>query len=281
VEIPTSFTHQTDGTLSHKQAINGRSGKNHFGLYHAPIFTWTDTQYLSTEPLKLKNAGLVEGIKNALIDQPSLLPHLRRSLRADGHYSAEESTDLAYKIILSKLEILAKDPSERNFAIVLEYGHTFAHAIEWLAAGTLIHGECVSIGMRIAARLAESLGAIDGELARLHEDILDFDLEMRPALPASASADAIIAAMKSDNKRTGSDLRFVLLEGLGRCANREGDWLITVPDAAVKQILEAFLSRYPTEKPKVPARAGRRRIRDLRIPTIGPSYTQPALGDRP
>jgi 3-dehydroquinate synthase len=69
IEVPTTLSHQTDGVLSNKQAVNGKFGKNHFGLYHAPILLWIDTCYLETEPLQFKKSGIVEGIKNGLIDQ--------------------------------------------------------------------------------------------------------------------------------------------------------------------------------------------------------------------
>ena len=80
VEVPTTLSHQTDGTLSNKQAINGKFGKNHFGLYHSPTFTWTDTKYLETELLTCKKSGIIEGIKNGLIDQNTILPYLTHNI---------------------------------------------------------------------------------------------------------------------------------------------------------------------------------------------------------
>ena len=65
IEVPTTLSHQTDGMLSNKQAVNGKFGKNHFGLYHTPVFSWADTRYPETEPLRFKKSGIVEGIKTA------------------------------------------------------------------------------------------------------------------------------------------------------------------------------------------------------------------------
>ena len=156
VEVPTTITHLTDGMLSNKQAVNGKYGKNNFGLYHAPIFSWSDTRYTESEPQRFKRSGIIEGIKNGLIDQKTFIPYLERAIRKDGAYSAQQLTDLCYKLIRSKLEIIKKDPTERSYGLVLEYGHTFAHAVEWLANGALTHGEAVSIGMKIAAELSAS-----------------------------------------------------------------------------------------------------------------------------
>jgi 3-dehydroquinate synthetase len=240
VEIPTSFTHLTDGTLSNKQAINGRSGKNHFGLYHAPILIWGDTQYLTSESRRFRDSGLVEGIKNGLIDQPAFLTYLRAALHPDGVYTPSELTELAYKTVLSKLEILKKDPTEKHYCIVLEYGHTFAHAIEWLSRGGLTHGEAVGIGMRIAARLAHHLDLIPEEIVEVHDSLICRHLGMYVTLPEAATNEEILKTMGVDNKKTGNVIRYCLLERLGACANPEGDHLVTVEDHTAIDVLRSF-----------------------------------------
>jgi 3-dehydroquinate synthase len=258
VEVPTSFMHLTDGVLSNKQAINGRTGKNHFGLYHAPLFIWADARYLETEPVRSRKAGLAEAVKNGLISQPGLVDDFRSCLRPDGRYGATELSELALKTILSKLEILKRDPSEKRYALVLEYGHTFGHAIEWLAQGALLHGECVSVGMKMAAHLANERGLISDELVDLHYELIDSCLGLVPALPPHIDAASLFAAMGRDNKKTGESLRFVLLNGLGSCANEEGDWLVTIADNAyVQDLIERFLSVYPARLAK-PHRSGTR-----------------------
>ncbi|MEO0458946.1 MAG: 3-dehydroquinate synthase [Cyanobacteria bacterium P01_A01_bin.114] len=247
VEIPTTFTHLTDGTLSNKQAINGRSGKNHFGLYHAPILIWGDTHYLVSESRRFRNAGLVEGIKNGLIDQPAFLTYLQATLQADGSYPPDALTELAYKTILSKLEILKQDPTEKHYCIVLEYGHTFAHALEWLAQGDLLHGEAVGLGMRIAARLAHRLGLISMDVVRLHDNLLEDTLGMQTTLPRAATSEAILQTMQVDNKKTGDRVRYCLLEHPGQCANPEGDYLVAVKDQTVLEVLRSFEQKICTE----------------------------------
>jgi 3-dehydroquinate synthase len=248
VEIPTSFTHLTDGTLSNKQAVNGRAGKNHFGMYHSPVMVWGDTAYLKSEPRRLRNAGIVEGIKNALIDQPDFIEYLCGVLEPEAPYSPSTVTELAYKIILSKLEILKKDPSETGYAIVLEYGHTFAHAFEWLSRGELIHGEAVGIGMQVAARLAARVGRIGPSLVRLHDEMINERLGMHTALPADATPHNILETMRVDNKKTGDSIRYCLLDGLGRCANPEGDFLVVVDDHTVASVLADFIAEMDGSK---------------------------------
>jgi 3-dehydroquinate synthase len=273
VEAPTSFMHLTDGVLSNKQAINGRSGKNHFGIYHAPLFIWADVRHLETEPARSMKAGIAEAVKNALISSPALATSLRARLRSDCRYAAAELRELALSAILAKLEILRRDPSEKRYALVLEYGHTFAHAIEWLAQGTLLHGECVAVGMKMAAHLANELGLIADSVVDLHYELIDGCLDLAPELPPSIDAAALLAAMKRDNKRTGANLRFVLLDGLGSCANPEGDWLVTVADDAyLADFAARFLGTYPwrpQKRVRTPAQATAART-TVRLP-------QPAL----
>jgi 3-dehydroquinate synthetase len=246
VEAPTSFMHMTDGVISNKQAINGRTGKNHFGVYNAPIFIWADVRYLETEPTRSKKAGMAEAVKNGLISKPELVTDLRWMLRADCRYSATELTSLALRTIMSKLEILRRDPSEKRYALVLEYGHTFGHAIEWLSRGALLHGECVAVGMKMAAHLANEQGLISDELVDLHYELIDASLGLAPKLPAHVDAQSLVATMKCDNKKTGNSMRFVLLDKLGTCLNPEGDYLVTISDDAyILDFVTRFLNAYP------------------------------------
>ncbi len=246
VEIPTTFMHLTDGVLSNKQAINGRNGKNLFGTYYAPLFVWADTRYMETEPIRSRKAGMAEAVKNALISQPELVPYLRDALRRDGNYFAEQLTELALRTIHSKLAILRRDPGEKDYALVLEYGHTFGHAIEWLSQGAMLHGESVAIGMKMAAHLAHERGMISEQTVKLHYELLDACLGLTPALPPQVNADTLMAAMKRDNKRTGENLRFVLLEALGSCAQEGEEPLITIrDDEFILGFLHRFLDAYP------------------------------------
>jgi 3-dehydroquinate synthetase len=242
IEIPTTMTAQTDSTLSNKQAVNGRQGKNHFGLYHAPILIWTDTNYLTTEPPVSRRCGIIEAIKNGFIDDASFLDELDRLLRPDVCFDAEELHELVYKIIQSKLRILKTDPSEKHRGIILEYGHTFGHGLEWLLHGSLTHGEAVSFGMKLAAKLSQRLSLIDQDAVDLHWHLIENKLGFVNPFPANISAENLMEAMVTDNKKTGRELRFVLLDGLGSCHNPEGDFLTTVDAAIVVDVIREFIT---------------------------------------
>ncbi len=244
IEIPTTITHQTDGVLSNKQAVNGKHGKNNFGLYHAPLLAWADTRYTEHEPLRFKKSGIIEGIKNGLIDQQAFLPFLERAIRQNGDYTPQQLTDLCFKLIRSKFEILKKDPTEKHYGIILEYGHTFAHAIEWLSKDTLTHGESVSFGMKIAAELSCKLVYINDKAVNLHYHLIDDVLQLRPRLPEHLNPETVFDTMYADNKRIGRDVRYVLLKNIGQCKKGDGDYLLHVDKAIVKGVLENFFTNF-------------------------------------
>lgn len=241
IEIPTTMTGQTDSVLSNKQAVNGRSGKNLFGLYHAPLFIWADTHYLASEPLTSCRSGIVEGIKNGLISDPGFLDYLTTVLEPEHRYSEVQRHDLVRRLILSKLPILARDPSEKDYAIILEYGHTFGHGLEVALRGQMQHGEAVGYGMRMAARLAQRLGLIDAALVERHDDLIMRRLGFAAPWPQEVSAPLLLEAMTTDNKKKGRTLRYVLLEAAGRCVNPEGDWMMAVDPAQVLEMVQDFI----------------------------------------
>ena len=248
VEIPTTMTSQTDSTLSNKQAINGKTGKNHFGLYHAPIFIWVDTKYIKTEPAFSKRSGLIEGIKNGFISDEKFLDYLEEVLKPDVDFTDEELYKLAYNIIISKLKIIKQDPSEKHYGIILEYGHTFGHGIEWLEQGKISHGEAVSLGMKIAAELSKEMGLISQEDVERHYYLIEEKLGFNNPFPAAITTARLMDAMIADNKKTSEALRFVLLDKIGKCYNPEGDFLVTVDRKLVKKIVESFIQRSRQKK---------------------------------
>jgi 3-dehydroquinate synthetase len=236
VEVPTTVMAQTDSTLSNKQAINGATGKNHFGVYHAPLFIWADTAYPRSEPARQQRAGVVEGIKNVLISRPT-------TGDAEPILEAWQSGDVAaliHRLIQSKLPILRNDPTERASAVTLEYGHTFGHSIEFLSRGSLFHGEAIAIGMCLAARLSHRLGYMDEPLLTAHDRILGQRLGAPTRLPESISPEVLYEAMCADNKRTGKGLNFLLLRACGQfVCDTDGEPMVRVDRSVVMDVLRA------------------------------------------
>jgi 3-dehydroquinate synthetase len=241
VEMPTTLMGITDSTLSNKQAVNGRHGKNHFGMYYGPIFIFGDTQFLATEPVEGKRAAIAEGIKNGFISDPALVTYFDGKLQTKlEDYNERDLTELAYKIIQSKLKILERDPTERDYAMTLEYGHTFGHAMEFLTHGAIPHGYAVAKGMCIAAEMSHKLGHISRETVDLHYRLFGDRLGVDLSIPEDLSVEDIIQAMKTDNKKTAAGTKFVLLQEVGTCLNPDGDYQVSVSPEVVTSVLQDY-----------------------------------------
>jgi 3-dehydroquinate synthetase len=244
VEMPTTLMAVTDSSLSNKQAVNGRHGKNQFGIYYAPLFIFGDTHYLASEPASGRRAALAEGVKNGFISDPALVKYFALKLDEDLEaYTEKDLYELAYKIIQSKLKILERDPSEKHYAMTLEYGHTFGHAMEFLTHGAISHGYAVSIGMCIAAELSHLLGFIPKNVVDLHYQLFGSCLGIDLSMPAGIDIDDMIRVMKSDNKKTGRGTKFVLLKRIGECLDPDGDYQVSVEAGVVKSVLRYYKAK--------------------------------------
>lgn len=245
IEMPTTLMGITDSTLSNKQAVNGRHGKNHFGLYFGPLFIFGDTHFLVSEPINGKRAAIVEGIKNGFISDPALVTYFEGKLQERlEDYSERDLTELTYKIIKSKLRILERDPTERDYAVTLEYGHTFGHAMEFLTHGEIPHGYAVAKGMCIAAEMSHKLGYISRDVVDLHYHLFGERLGIDLSIPPEIGVEDIIQAMKSDNKKTAGGTKFVLLKEIGACLNPDGDYQVWVRPDVVKSVLQTYAARH-------------------------------------
>lgn len=244
IEIPTNFLSQTDSTLSHKQAVNGAYGKNQFGVYHAPLFIWADCSYLKTEPKRTIQSGLVESIKNGFISDQDFLFEIEKYVSPDNYASIETLCQLVFNSVNSKNKILAMDPSEKKKCIVLEYGHTFGHALEWMSKGKMFHGEAVALGMLIAAEVAVKQSLINREIADYHHHVICDRLQIEPLLPCPMTVDDWFHAMVSDNKKTSKGVQYVLLDRIGNCYSENDHFQVSVENGVVRDILEDCINKW-------------------------------------
>ncbi|MDP7252595.1 MAG: iron-containing alcohol dehydrogenase [Planctomycetota bacterium] len=235
--IPTTFQAQTDSVLSRKQALNCQA-KNIIGCFHTPLFTFIDTAFLETEPDRYLISGVAESIKNAVISDETFYNHLIENLSEKMLHDPEGLHELVLRSILTKLAILQRDPSEQDEALILEYGHTLAHALETLADGALTHGECVSIGMVFNARLSRMLGLLPKEQENDARSLLE-RIGLPTCIPAAISSDRLIETMRFDNKRRGHEVEFVLLEATCRPHFTPTGYCRPVEETVVAECMEA------------------------------------------
>jgi 3-dehydroquinate synthase len=215
VQIPTTLLAQVDSSVGGKTGVNHSGGKNLIGAFYQPRSVIADTDTLATLPDRELRAGLAEVIKYGCVWDPLLFDWLDRNMNK---LLARDVESLTYAIARSceiKATVVAKDERERNLRAILNFGHTFGHAIE-AATGyeTYLHGEAVGLGMLIAANLSQRLGLIDGAIKDRVRDILTH-AGLPIEVPRVGAARAL-ELMKMDKKVMGGAIRLVLLEKLGR-----------------------------------------------------------------
>ncbi|HDK7179386.1 TPA: 3-dehydroquinate synthase [Clostridium botulinum] len=235
--IPTTFMSQTDSILSRKQGINSFYGKNMIGSYYTPLFNFIDTSFLTFDSERFIRGSFVETVKNGFIYNADFLNKLKSVIKNDFNVNQEGIFNLVKMSIESKLPIMKADPTEKGLAMILEYGHTVGHAIEKLSYGKLSHGESVSIGMMVAARISEKLGYLSKQDVKEHMDILSA-LKTPTKISSNIKISDIINRIKLDNKKDINGIRFVVLQNIGKCINTDGSYMIKVPFNIINDAIE-------------------------------------------
>ncbi len=222
VQLPTTLLAMVDSSVGGKTAVDSAAGKNLVGAFHPPRAVIADTGSLRTLPARELRAGLAEVVKyGAIVDAP-FLDWL--DAQADALLAMDDAA-LAEAIARScahKAAIVEREPFEHGERALLNFGHTFGHAIEAEQAAAsggygegLNHGEAVAVGMVLAARLSAQLDmAGDEDAARLQALLQRFGLPT--ALPPGLDPHALVARMRLDKKADAAGLRFVLWDGAGR-----------------------------------------------------------------
>ena len=232
VQVPTTLLAQVDSSVGGKTAVNHPLGKNMIGVFHQPLRVIADLDVLDTLPEREFNAGLAEVIKYGPIADAAFLGWIEANLPA---LCARDKPALRHAVKRScqiKAAIVAQDEREADLRAVLNFGHTFGHAIEnGLGYGRWLHGEAVGCGMVMAADLSARLGLIDAGYAKRIRDIVQ-----RAGLPVVGprlGTPRYLELMRVDKKARAGEIRFVVIEAPGRAGVRGA------PDALVAQVIEA------------------------------------------
>jgi len=236
VQLPTTLLAQVDSSVGGKTGINHPLGKNMIGAFYQPQLVVCDLEVLRTLPERELSAGLAEVIKYGPIADLGFLDWIAAHLDA---LLARDPVALAHAVKRSceiKAHVVAQDERESGLRAVLNFGHTFGHAIETgLGYGQWLHGEAVGCGMVMAAELSCRLGLIERAFAqRLTALIARAGLPVRgPQLAADDNAGRYLELMRLDKKSQAGEIRFVLIDGPGRATVRPA------PDALVREVIEA------------------------------------------
>ena len=232
VQVPTTLLAQVDSSVGGKTAINHPLGKNMIGAFYQPERVICDLGTLQSLPGRELSAGLAEVIKYGPIADMGFLDWIEAHLDA---LLARDPAALAWAVQRScqiKADVVGQDEREGGLRAILNFGHTFGHAIEaGLGFGEWLHGEAVGCGMVMAAHLSERLGLVDAAFVQRLTHVID-----RAGLPTVGPAlgvDTYMHHMRVDKKAQAGDIRFVLINGPGHAVVRGA------PDALVADVLRA------------------------------------------
>jgi shikimate kinase/3-dehydroquinate synthase len=222
IQMPTTLLAEVDSSVGGKTGINSRHGKNLIGAFHQPSLVLADTDLLATLPEREFRAGYAEVVKYGLIGDASFYAWLEANWRAVFAGGPERVHAIATSCA-AKAAIVARDEHEQGDRALLNFGHTFGHALERLVhydGSRLVHGEGVAIGMACAMRLSARNGLCSRQdQLRAEAHLREVGLPVRIAdIPGwSANADAILEAMYQDKKVERGSLTFILARGIGDC----------------------------------------------------------------
>lgn len=215
LQVPTTLLAQVDASVGGKTAVNHPLGKNLIGAFHQPLAVLIDTDTLNTLPDREFRAGIAEVIKYGVIGDMEFFEWLESNT---GQILAREPNLLATLIersVRNKARVVAEDELESGARALLNFGHTFGHALETVTGYSKFrHGEAVAIGMVIAARLSESRGLCPGGVASRISRLLT-KLKLPTTLPDDVRSENLMQAMALDKKNLAGQTRLVLLQNLG------------------------------------------------------------------
>ena len=240
VQVPTTLLAQVDSSVGGKTAINHPLGKNMIGAFYQPQRVICDLDTLKTLPERELSAGLAEVIKYGPIADMVFLDWIEANIDA---LMAREPQALAHAVKRSceiKALVVGQDERESGLRAILNFGHTFGHAIEaGMGYGHWLHGEAVGCGMVMAARLSHALDLVDKAFVdRLTALISRAGLPtVAPVLDAQDNVGRYLALMRVDKKSEAGEIKFVLIDGPGKALVRGA------PDEVVVRVIEASCAR--------------------------------------
>ena len=230
VQLPTTLLAQVDSSVGGKTAINHPLGKNMIGAFYQPVRVVCDLDTLATLPARELSAGLAEVIKYGPIADMDFLDWIEANIDA---LMARDRAALAHAVRRSceiKADVVGQDERESGLRAILNFGHTFGHAIEaGLGYGQWLHGEAVGCGMVMGLQLSQRLGLVDAAFVQRVTALI-----ARAGLPTvgpALGAERYLELMRVDKKSEAGEIRFVVIERPGQAAVRGA------PDDLVRQVL--------------------------------------------
>lgn len=231
VQVPTTLLAQVDSSVGGKTGVNHHLGKNMIGTFYQPRLVWIDIDTLKTLPKKEFLSGLSEVIKYGVIWDDEFFSFLEKNREPILALNPLPLTQIIKRSCEIKAEVVSKDERESGLRAILNFGHTIGHAIETVTGyRSYLHGEAVSIGMRVEAKLAMLVGLSEKSVEDQVLSILSsYGLPVN--IPVEIKVEEILSAMEIDKKVLSGRLRFVLPERIGKVRIEEVTELEKIKEA--------------------------------------------------
>jgi 3-dehydroquinate synthase len=235
IQIPTSLLAQVDSSVGGKVAVNHRLGKNLIGAFYQPYAVFMDLSMMATLPEREIYTGLGEIIKYGIIYDADFFVYLEENVEKIVALQTDALLHIIARSCEIKAEVVSQDEKETGLRIILNFGHTIAHAIESETGYTKYnHGEAVAIGMLGAAKISEAIGSINHDtVVRVQNLIERFHL---PTQAAGCTMENMFATIFHDKKTVNGKVQWVLMESIGKVSVKTN-----VPDAIVQKIMAECL----------------------------------------
>ncbi len=214
--VSTTLLSQVDASVGGKNGVNYEGYKNMVGVFNQPEFVICDNSLFPTLDKEEFRSGFAEIVKAGAIRNASLFEYCKENAEAALACKEEILTHMIYEAVKVKAAVVEADEKEKGERRLLNFGHTFAHAIEKKTG--ILHGQAVSIGMVLAAQVSQSLGMVGNDVT---EELIRTLTAFRLPTSSEIPADKLFEAMKQDKKREGDAIHLVLLEGIGKAVTQK------------------------------------------------------------
>lgn len=234
IQVPTTLLAQVDSSVGGKVAVNHPKGKNIIGAFYQPRMVFADIKTLSTLAEREFKAGMAEVIKYGVIWDSDFFDYLEKHYTDIRNLNSESVSHIVEKSCSIKAHVVEQDETEESIRAILNYGHTFGHALEALTNyKNYVHGEAVAIGMVIAADVSLGLGKLDSaDRDRIETLVSTYGL---PVKYPEINIDDIIESMGHDKKVKAGKVRYILPDKIGRVS--------IVTDIPHQTLIEALTHR--------------------------------------
>jgi 3-dehydroquinate synthase len=234
VQAPTTLLSQVDSSVGGKTGVNHELGKNMIGTFYQPRLVLADIDTLKTLPKRELLCGIAEIIKYGIIWDEGLFKFLKQNRDAVLNLNADAMKYIIKRSCEIKAEVVSKDEREAGLRAILNYGHTIGHAIETETGyRRYLHGEAIAIGMHLEARLSHLMGLADSKQALMIKEVID-SYSLPSELPEGLNADKLISHMKLDKKVEAGEMKFILIEKIGKATIQKGVGIEDIREAIGK-----------------------------------------------